>query len=57
MAMNWAGRRHDWHERFAALPRPWTAVLVGGPTPQLAFGPPEAARMLAELGHFRGANR
>lgn len=42
-----------WHERFAALPRPWTAVMVGGPTPQLAFGLPEAERMLAELGHFR----
>lgn len=42
-----------WHERFAALPRPWTAVMVGGPTPQLAFGAQEAARMLAELGQFR----
>lgn len=41
-----------WHERFAALPRPWTAVMVGGPTPQLAFGAAEAERMLAELGQF-----
>lgn len=42
-----------WHERFATLPRPWTAVMVGGPTPQLAFGQPEAERMLAELSHFQ----
>ena len=42
-----------WHERFAALPRPWTAVMVGGPTPQLAFGVAEAQRLLAELADFR----
>ncbi|MBK8157790.1 MAG: mitochondrial fission ELM1 family protein [Rhodospirillaceae bacterium] len=42
-----------WHERFATLPRPWTAVLVGGPTPQLTFGAMEADRMLAELADFR----
>ena len=45
-----------WHERFAALPRPWTAVMVGGPTPQLAFGVTEAQRMLAELADFRAAH-
>lgn len=39
-----------WHGRFAALPRPWHAVLVGGPTPQLAFGESEAERLLGELG-------
>jgi hypothetical protein len=43
----------QWHERFAALPRPWTAVMVGGPTPQLAFGRVEAERLLAELSQFR----
>ncbi|WP_374652969.1 mitochondrial fission ELM1 family protein [Dongia sp.] len=42
-----------WHDQFAGVPRPWTAVLVGGPTPQLAFGPAEADRLLAELGAFR----
>jgi len=26
-----------WEERFRSLPRPWTAVLVGGPTAQLRF--------------------
>lgn len=43
----------QWHERFAALPRPWTAVMVGGPTPQLAFGQDDAERLLAELACFR----
>lgn len=38
-----------WHSRFASLPRPWTAVMVGGPTPQLAFGTDEAERMIREL--------
>jgi hypothetical protein len=26
-----------WRERWAALPRPWIALLLGGPSPQLAF--------------------
>lgn len=38
-----------WHGRFAALPRPWTAVMVGGPTPQLAFDTNDADRMVREL--------
>lgn len=38
-----------WHSRFAALPRPWTAVMVGGPTPQLAFESQDAQRMVREL--------
>lgn len=38
-----------WHSRFAILPRPWTAVMVGGPTPQLSFGPEDARRMIREL--------
>ncbi len=44
-----AGAAAAWRERFAALPRPWHAVLVGGPTPQLAFGSEEAGRLLSEL--------
>ncbi|WP_374383614.1 mitochondrial fission ELM1 family protein [Dongia sp.] len=44
-----------WHSRFAALPRPWSAILVGGPTPQLAFGVSEAERLLAELSAFGAA--
>ena len=38
-----------WHDRFAGLPRPWHAVLVGGPTPQLAFNAEDAERLLADL--------
>ncbi|WP_166645148.1 mitochondrial fission ELM1 family protein [Dongia mobilis] len=38
-----------WHPRFAALPRPWHAVLIGGPTPQLAFGGTEAEHLAQEL--------
>lgn len=38
-----------WRTRFAGLPRPWHAVLVGGPTPQLAFGRAETGRLLGEL--------
>lgn len=41
-----------WHARFADLPRPWHAVLIGGPTPQLAFGESEAERLLTELGDW-----
>lgn len=38
-----------WHDRFAILPRPWAAVMVGGPTPQLALGAEEAQRLIIEL--------
>lgn len=41
-----------WHERFALLPRPWTAVMVGGPTPQLAFGIDEGQRLTQELSAY-----
>ncbi|MBI2253829.1 MAG: mitochondrial fission ELM1 family protein [Proteobacteria bacterium] len=41
-----------WHDRFAVLPRPWTAVMVGGPTPQLALGVEEGQRMVRELGSY-----
>ena len=39
----------EWRERFAALPRPWTGVMVGGPTTQLQFGVEEARRLVDEL--------
>jgi len=45
-----------WHDRFATLPRPWTAVMVGGPTPQLAFGAEEAQRMVRELGRHAASH-
>lgn len=38
-----------WHERFARLPRPWHAILIGGPSPQLAFGTAEAEQLLSDL--------
>ncbi|WP_374375556.1 mitochondrial fission ELM1 family protein [Dongia sp.] len=38
-----------WHERFARMPRPWHAILIGGPSPQLAFGAEEAEQLLGEL--------
>jgi mitochondrial fission protein ELM1 len=43
-----------WHSRFAVLPRPWTAVMVGGPTPQLAFSAEDARRMVQELSAHAG---
>jgi mitochondrial fission protein ELM1 len=42
-----------WHESFAHLPRPWHAVLVGGPTPQLAFGVEEGKKLLARLADWQ----
>jgi mitochondrial fission protein ELM1 len=44
-----------WHQRFAALPRPWHAVLIGGPTPQLAFGAPEALQLAQEVEAWHAA--
>jgi mitochondrial fission protein ELM1 len=44
----------QWHGRFENLPRPWHAVLVGGPTPQLDFGSAEAARLVRELSAWHG---
>lgn len=35
-----------WHDRFAALPRPWVAVIVGGDTRKRPF----TAEMAADLG-------
>lgn len=38
----------DWRERFAAFPRPLTALLLGGPTGGLRFDLAVAERLLAE---------
>lgn len=32
-----AAARARWQDQLAALPRPWTAVLIGGPTQHMAF--------------------
>lgn len=37
-----------WRDRFAALPRPITAVLVGGQTKPFVFGEAEAQELLAK---------
>jgi len=43
-----------WRGRFAELPRPWTAVLVGGDTPTLKF-PASAAIALADVASTHAA--
>jgi len=39
----------QWRERLEDLPRPLTAVLVGGPTKPFRMGPAEAAQLLREV--------
>lgn len=43
-----ASAAEAWRERLAPLPRPWTAVLVGGDAPPLRLTPAAAARLGAE---------
>jgi mitochondrial fission protein ELM1 len=43
----WAQAAAEWEGRFATLPRPWIAVLVGGSAKPFVFDA-EAARRLAE---------
>ena len=48
-----------WQPRFSALPRPWTALLVGGSTAPFTLDAPVARRMIEEipqvLGHEEGS--
>lgn len=39
----------EWAPRFAELPRPWLAVLLGGPTGPFLFDEPLAERVLAAV--------
>ncbi len=39
--------------RFAAMPRPWTAVLLGGPTGSSRFAPDDAQRLAVGLDQLR----
>ncbi len=39
------GARAEWEPVFAALPRPWVSVLVGGNSGPFTFGPRAAARL------------
>ena len=48
-AASWAGLPPPGTSVSPSLPRPWHAVLVGGPTPQLAFGGEEPADCSATL--------
>lgn len=41
----------DWGPRLGHLPRPWTAVFVGGPTSQLRFDREVAADLLGRARH------
>jgi hypothetical protein len=36
-----------WTPQLQHLPRPWTMMMIGGPTAQIAFGPPEIAALIA----------
>ena len=38
-----------WHQRLANLPRPWTAVLVGGNSTSHVFGPDAAVRLARQI--------
>jgi mitochondrial fission protein ELM1 len=45
-----------WQPRLANLPRPWTAVLVGGPTQSLALNESVATTMAESLEDFHRAS-
>jgi len=45
-----------WRERLARLPRPLTAVLLGGPTSNSPFGDAEARELQRRLGALRARN-
>ncbi len=47
-----AAARARWLPRLAALPRPWTAVLLGGPTQHMAFDDKVASEIAAKLQTF-----
>jgi uncharacterized protein len=44
--------REHWLPKLAGLPRPWTAVLLGGPTQHMAFDDKVAAEIAAKLQAF-----
>ena len=47
--------RGVWEPHFAALPRPLTSVILGGPTSRSRFGLPEAGRLRERLAALRRA--
>lgn len=44
-----------WHEKFKHLPRPWTAILVGGASGPYTFGVAAAQRLANEAQKFGGS--
>ncbi len=42
-----------WQPRLAHLPRPWTAVLIGGDTTQLSFNAGNAAQLVDQLRDYQ----
>ena len=47
-----AAARARWLPKLAALPRPWTVVLLGGPTQHMAFDDRVATEIAAQLQAF-----
>jgi mitochondrial fission protein ELM1 len=47
-----AAARARWQPQLAALPRPWTAVLLGGPTQHMGFDEAVAGEIGARLQRF-----
>jgi mitochondrial fission protein ELM1 len=44
-----AADRDTWCVRWAALPRPWTVLLVGGDTGPFVFSPEQARKLAAQM--------
>lgn len=43
-----------WRPQFAHLPRPWTAVLIGGDTAQLSFDQDDARNLADQISDYQG---
>jgi hypothetical protein len=54
-----ASAARQWEPRLAHLPRPWTVLLIGGPSGSFRFGPPElralTERSVAEVRESGGS--
>lgn len=42
-----------WQQRLANLPRPWTAVLIGGDTAQLSFDEADARNLIDRMSEYQ----
>lgn len=52
-----AASAKSWESRLSHLPRPWTAVLVGGDAPTLRFPPSAAAALATECNDHAARNQ